>query len=85
MDYPTQRALIDSSRNYNKMVNNMFRSCANVCINRLNTDELTRLEEKCLENCYEKYFHTFFQGGGFLRKFMNNDFTKQVETTTKNQ
>lgn len=74
MDFPTQLAIVEINKNYNKMVNNMFNVCAKMCIKTFNQQSLSTQEKTCAENCQKKFFESFVIG----KKIVNN-IVKEVE------
>ena len=70
MDYPTQVAIVELNRNYNKMINNMFKTCANICVKNFNYPKLSAAEKICAENCQKKFFESYVIGQGFVSKVM---------------
>lgn len=66
MDYPTQVAIVELNKNYNKFINNMFKTCAKVCINNFNYPKLGGSEKSCVESCQRKFFETYYIGQNFV-------------------
>jgi hypothetical protein len=70
MDYPTQVAIVELNGNYNKMVNNMFKTCASNCIKNFNFPKLGNTEKICAENCQKKFFESYVVGQGFVNAIL---------------
>ena len=68
LDFETQKFIINSTKNYNNMKNNMFMECSKICFNNLTTSELTIGEQNCLNNCQHKYFFSY----ALAEQFSNN-------------
>jgi hypothetical protein len=66
MDIDTERAILESTKNYNKMVNDMFSVCSNICIKNFSVSKLTTQEEICIENCQKKFFVSYATGQTIL-------------------
>ncbi len=66
MDYPTQVAICQMNKNYNKMINNMFATCANICIKTFNYPKLNEKEKNCAEICQKKFYSSYFIGQQFV-------------------
>lgn len=67
IDLQTQIALGEMNKNYNKMVNNMLASCADVCLKNFSNAKFTQSESTCIENCQKKYYSTYAIGEYFVR------------------
>jgi len=62
IDLPTQIAMGELNKNYNKMVNNMFATCANICLKNFMNQKYSSNEFICVENCQKKYYSTYALG-----------------------
>jgi hypothetical protein len=83
MDKDTENALLDRTRNFNKMVNNMFNVCAKRCIKNFTNTSLNTQEAICVENCQKKYFTSYAVGHQFLDMIVNQvNKTDLFATTT---
>ena len=71
MDYPTQIAIVELNKNYNKMINNMFKACANICVKNFNYPKLSTGEKICAENCQKKFFESYVIGQSFVGKVLD--------------
>ncbi len=67
MDMATQQTLVEISRNYNKMVNNMFKTCAQLCLKNFAYPKMSDKEQICAENCQKKFFATYAQGYDYVK------------------
>lgn len=67
MDIETQNALFTMNKNYEKMINNMFEHCANVCFKDFTFPQINKEERLCVENCQKKYYHTYAAGESILK------------------
>lgn len=47
------------------MTNNMISQCGSLCFKVMETSDLTMSETRCLENCLNKYFKTYYIGEKF--------------------
>jgi hypothetical protein len=77
MDFETQAAIVQVSKNYNKMINNMFLTCAELCLKNFKYAKMSEKEAKCAENCQRKYFESHALGknllGGILEETAKTD------------
>lgn len=71
MDFNTQSTLLEISKNYNKMINNMFKVCADICIKNFNYPKLSESEIICTENCQRKFFQTYVQGYNYVKLILD--------------
>jgi hypothetical protein len=62
MDVDTENALVESTKNFNKLVNNMFNECSKLCINNFAACSLSTHETICVENCQKKFFTSYAIG-----------------------
>jgi hypothetical protein len=71
MSIDTQVALVEASKNYNKLVNNMFATCGKICIkNFSNNFQLNQEEKSCIENCHKKFYNSYAIGESILGYIM---------------
>jgi hypothetical protein len=66
MDYDTQVAIVELNKNYNKMVNNMFETCAKMCFKNFNTQTMNKEEKICALNCQKKFYSTYVYGQSYV-------------------
>jgi hypothetical protein len=66
MDKDTENAIVESTKNYNKMVNNMFVMCSKICIKNFTSSTLSHSEATCVENCQKKFFASYAIGQEFI-------------------
>ena len=66
MDVNTENALIESTKNFNKLTNDMFSVCSKFCIKNFSSKIFTNDEENCLENCHKKFMTSYSIGKGFV-------------------
>jgi hypothetical protein len=76
MDMDTQNALVESTKNFNKLANDMMFVCGNICIKNFGARNLNREETNCVENCQKKFYHSYALG----KKIVDN-IVKQVNNT----
>jgi hypothetical protein len=67
IDLQTQIAMGELNKNYNRMINNMLASCANICLKNFSNAKFTQSESVCVENCQKKYYSTYAIGEYFVR------------------
>jgi hypothetical protein len=72
MDALTQEAIIESTTNYNKLVNNMLDICGNICIKNFNISQLNQTEKNCTENCQKKFYASYSKGERLLNLILEN-------------
>ena len=86
MTIESQRVLVEMTKNYNKMTNNMISQCGSLCFKVMETSDLTMSETRCLENCLNKYFKTYYIGEKFsnliTQKINENKDSKRLNTTS---
>ncbi len=70
MDAQMQNAIVELNKNYNKMVNNMFYTCAKMCIKKFDNPNLMRNEQVCVENCQKKFYKSYSIGHRFMADIM---------------
>jgi hypothetical protein len=70
MDVPTEMAIVESTKNYNIMINAMFRICSQKCIKSFKQIELNPNEKICVENCQKKFYRTYSIGESFVNVIM---------------
>jgi hypothetical protein len=66
MDVDTEKALIESTKNFNKLTNDMFLVCSKFCIKNFTLKNFTNEEENCIENCQKKFITSYAIGKGFV-------------------
>jgi|LauGreDrversion4_2_1035121.scaffolds.fasta_scaffold1021697_2 hypothetical protein len=66
MDFETQATLVQVTKNYNKMINDMFLTCAELCLKNFKYAKMSEKEALCAENCQRKYFESHALGRGFM-------------------
>ena len=71
LDNDTEMALLESTKNYNKMVNNMFDVCSKICIKKFTESNFNTHELICVENCQKKFFASYSIGHGLLSTIFN--------------
>ena len=59
ISFEEETILINSYKNIGYLMNMMMNNCSLNCIKEMSLKELTRNEENCLENCYNKYLQSF--------------------------
>jgi hypothetical protein len=78
MDKETENAICESTRNYNHMINNMFKVCSQMCFKTFQSSLMNESEKVCAENCQKKFYHTYAIGESFvklvLKESNNSDF-----------
>ena len=79
MTIETQRVLVEMTKNYNKMTNDMLTQCGNLCFKVMETGDLTISENRCVENCMNKYFTTYY----IAEKFSNIIIQKTNESNNQ--
>lgn len=72
MDISTQNALIESTKNYNKLINNMLDICGNICIKNFNTSQMNQLEKNCTESCQKKFYGSYSKAEQILTSILKN-------------
>ena len=70
MDLQSQIAIGELNKNYNKMVNNMFKCCAEICIKNFNYPKLSNSEKTCVENCQKKFFSSYRLGSNLVNSII---------------
>jgi len=70
MDLNTQIAIGEMNMNYNKMVNNMLNTCANICLRNFVNPKFSGVEAICVENCQKKFYTTYAIGENLVRFVM---------------
>lgn len=84
MDKLTEMAILDSTKYYNRMVNNMLKVCSERCISSFHSSQMTKQEKSCVENCQKKFYKTVSLGDGFIKTILNE--TKNVDLlSSKNE
>lgn len=66
MSLETEDAIVESTKNFNKLVNNMFSVCGKLCIKSFNGLQLNPEEKECVDNCHKKFFHSYAVGERIL-------------------
>lgn len=77
LDLPTQIAIGEMNKNYNKMVNNMLNTCANICLKNFTNPKFTSNEAICVENCQKQFYATYALGEYMIRYIMEE--TKKTD------
>ena len=72
MDIHTQNALIESTKNFNKLANDMMTVCSNICIKNFYGKNLDREETNCVENCQKNFFSSYAMGKQFVDIIIQN-------------
>jgi hypothetical protein len=71
MSVSTQDTLVEATKNYNRLVNNMFASCGKICIKNFNNNlQLNQEEKSCIENCHKKFYNSYAIGESILGYIM---------------
>jgi hypothetical protein len=71
MDIDTQNALVESTKNFNKLANDMMLVCGSICIKNFTAKNLNREETNCVENCQKKYINSYAIGKKFIDVIVN--------------
>lgn len=72
MDIDTEITIMESTKNFNKMVNNMFAICSKICIKDFSNGRMSVTEAKCAENCQKKFYESYAIGERLVCSVMEN-------------